>query len=51
MSKLEIITFCEGVEEISANSMLNGCEALTTINLPETLKRITQPAVSVALLP
>lgn len=45
MSKLETITFCEGVEEISANSMLNGCEALTTINLPETLKRITQPAV------
>ena len=25
MSKLEIITFVKGVEEISANSMLNGC--------------------------
>ena len=44
MSKLETITFCEGVEEISSNSMVNRCEALTTINLPATLKCITQPA-------
>ena len=44
MSKLETLTFKEGVEEISANYMLNGCKSLTAINLPSSLKRITQPA-------
>ncbi len=44
MDKLETLTFEEGVEEISGNSMLKGCEALTEINLPSSLKRITAPA-------
>ena len=44
MGKLETLTFEEGVEEISANSMLNGCDSLTAINLPSSLKRITAPA-------
>ena len=44
MDKLETLTFEEGVEEISGNSMLKGCKALTEINLPSSLKRITAPA-------
>ena len=44
MNKLKTLTFEEGVEEISSNSMLKGCEALTEINLPSSLKRITAPA-------
>ena len=44
MDKLETLTFEEGVEEISSNSMLKGCKALTEINLPSSLKRITAPA-------
>lgn len=45
MDKLQTLTFSEGVEEISANSMVNNCEALTTVNLPSTLKRITATSV------
>ncbi|MFR3785846.1 MAG: leucine-rich repeat protein [Agathobaculum desmolans] len=45
MDKLETLTFEEGVEEISANSMLRNCDALTAIKLPSSLKRITEPAV------
>ena len=44
MDKLTALTFEEGVEEIAGNSMLRGCEALTVLNLPSSLKRITQPA-------
>ena len=44
MDKLVTLTFEEGVEEIASNSMLNGCEVLTQLNLPATLKRITGPS-------
>lgn len=42
-SGLEKLTFAEGVEEISSNSMVSGCDRLKEISLPSTLKRITQP--------
>ena len=42
-SNLEKLTFAEGVEEISSNSMVSGCDSLKEISLPSTLKRITQP--------
>ena len=45
MDKLQSLTFSEGVEEISASSMVNYCTALTTVNLPSTLKRITATSV------
>ena len=38
---LEQLTFDEGVEEISANSMVSGCSSLSEINLPSTLKLIS----------
>ena len=38
---LEKLTFDEGVEEISANSMVNRCSSLSEINLPSTLKLIS----------
>ena len=38
---LEKLIFDEGVEEISANSMVNGCASLSEINLPSTLKLIS----------
>ena len=44
MKNLERITFSEGVEEIAANSMVNGCSKLKEIVLPESLKKISQPA-------
>lgn len=44
MSDLLTITFDEGVEEISSNSMVYGCDVLAEINLPTSLKRITAPA-------
>ena len=45
MKNLQTLTFSEGVEEISANSMVKYCTALTTVNLPSTLKQISAPAV------
>lgn len=44
MVNLKKITFSEGVEEIAANSMVNGCSKLKEIDLPESLKKISQPA-------
>ena len=44
MSKLQTLTFEEGVEEISSNFMVNNCSALSTVNLPSTLKRLSQPS-------
>ena len=38
---LEKLYFDEGVEEISANSMVNGCSGLSEIDLPSTLKMIS----------
>ena len=38
---LEKLVFDEGVEEISVNSMVNGCASLSEINLPSTLKLIS----------
>mgnify|MGYP003060615255 CR=1 FL=1 len=38
---LEKLYFDEGVEEISANMMVNGCSSLSEINLPSTLKMIS----------
>ena len=38
---LEKLYFDEGVEEISANSMVNGCSSLSEIDLPSTLKMIS----------
>ena len=40
-SSLEKLYFDEGVEEISANSMVNGCSSLSEIDLPSTLKMIS----------
>ncbi len=40
-SSLERLYFDEGVEEISANSMVNGCSSLSEIDLPSTLKMIS----------
>lgn len=40
-SSLEKLYFDEGVEEISANSMVNGCSSLSEIYLPSTLKMIS----------
>ncbi len=40
-SSLEKLTFDEGVEEISANMMVNGCSSLSEINFPSTLKTIS----------
>lgn len=45
ISKLEKLTFGEGVEELSANSMVYGCNSLVEIELPSTLKKISQPGV------
>ena len=39
---LEKLVFDEGVEEISANMMVNGCNNLVEISLPSTLKVISQ---------
>ncbi|RGY96912.1 leucine-rich repeat protein [Clostridium sp. AM58-1XD] len=41
---LKTITFEEGVQEISGNSLVTNCSALTTINLPSTLTVISAPA-------
>ena len=38
---LEKLYFDEGVEEISANMMVNGCSSLSEIDLPSTLKTIS----------
>lgn len=43
MGNLQTLTFGEGVEEISGNSMVSYCNSLSEVNLPSTLKRITQP--------
>ena len=43
MKNLQTLTFGEGVEEISGNSMVSYCNSLSEVNLPSTLKRITQP--------
>lgn len=43
MDTLETLTFGEGVETISCNSMVSGDSNLTTINLPSTLKSLTEP--------
>ena len=40
-SSLEKLYFDEGVEEISANSMVRGCSSLSEIDLPSTLKMIS----------
>ena len=42
MKKLKTLTFAEGVEEISSNMMVSGCSSLTTIQLPSTLKKLSQ---------
>ena len=42
---LEKLTFDEGVEEISANSMVSRCSSLSEINLPSTLKLISGTGV------
>lgn len=42
---LEKLYFDEGVEEISANSMVNGCSSLSEIDLPSTLKMISGTGV------
>jgi len=41
MQKLETITFEEGVEEIDSSMMVSGCSALKNINLPRSLKAIS----------
>ncbi len=38
---LEKLYFDEGVEQISANMMVNGCSSLSEIDLPSTLKMIS----------
>lgn len=43
MGSLEKLTFEEGVETISRNSMVYEDSNLTTINLPSTLKSLTEP--------
>ncbi len=40
---LEKLYFDEGVEKISANSMVTGCKSLSEIDLPSTLKMISGP--------
>ena len=42
MGSLEKLTFDEGVEEIASNTMVNRCDKLKEINLPSTLKLISQ---------
>lgn len=42
MTALETLTFEEGVEEISSNMMVSGCSSLKTIQLPSTLKKLSQ---------
>ena len=42
MDSLEKLTFDEGVEEIASNMMVNGCDQLKEINLPSSLKLISQ---------
>lgn len=42
MKKLKTLTFADGVEEISGGSIVSGCSNLTTINLPSTLKKLSQ---------
>ena len=41
---LEKLYFDEGVEKISANSMVMGCKSLSEIDLPSTLKMISGPS-------
>ncbi len=41
---LEKLYFDEGVEKISANSMVTGCKNLSEIDLPSTLKMISGPS-------
>ena len=41
---LEKLYFDEGVEKISANSMVTGCKSLSEIDLPSTLKMISGPS-------
>lgn len=41
MKKLETLTFEKGVEEISGNSVVSGCSSLKTIQLPSTLKKLS----------
>ena len=41
MKALKTLTFAEGVEEISSNMMVRGCSQLKTINLPSTLKKLS----------
>lgn len=48
---LERLYFDEGVEEISANSMVNGCSSLSEIDLPSTLKMISGPSAFGGLRP
>lgn len=43
MDSLEKLTFEEGVEEIASNMMVNGCDKLKEIELPSSLKLISQP--------
>lgn len=42
MASLEKLTFEEGVEELAANMMVSGCDKLKEINLPSSLKLISQ---------
>lgn len=44
MKNLERLVISEGVEEIATGSMVNRCERLTEIILPDSLKRITGTA-------
>ena len=44
MEALETLTFAEGVEEISGNSVVRGCSSLKTIHLPRTLKKLSGTA-------
>lgn len=43
--RLESITFEEGVEDLTGNSMVSGCESLKTVNLPSSLKKISGVAI------
>lgn len=42
MDSLEKLTFDEGVEELASNTMVYGCNKLKEINLPSSLKLISQ---------
>ena len=41
MTDLEKLTFEDGVEEISRDSIVYGCSSLTTIQLPRSLKKLS----------